>query len=107
MRIGNVLALCLQADAQGLLQGDLNLAQIAAMAIVRKYRLVERHEERRSTMDYVDDIVGVYLKLNHPQAYEEVERARMQEALERKDPDAELIAEDMAELYEKLTAMEG
>lgn len=105
-RIWNVLALCLQAGEQGLLSGDCNIVQIAALAIVKRYGFAMDGEELRRKLDVVDDLFMMWLSVEHYEVYEDMERTREQAKLDERDPDAEILAEDMSELLSMVMAME-
>ena len=83
------------------------MAQIAATSLTRVYHQVEKVEQRNVNIEFAHDIIDLYLKLNHPQAYEEVSRYRESIEMDERDPDADLIAEDMSGLLAKVMAMEG
>lgn len=105
-RIEKPLSLCLQASEQGLLVGDLNMAQIAAVSLVKAYKDAVRREEDRAKLDYVDEIVRFWLKMEHPSAYEEMERIRAVKETEQK-PDQQLVADDMNGMMEQMLRMAG
>ena len=105
-RIRQPLSLCLQAEDQGLLQGDLNMAKVSASMLVSAYHAFEKREELASRLDIVVDVIDLYLKLNHPAAYDEVQRFRASEADAERDPNAEMLADNMAEMYERLMEMD-
>lgn len=96
-----VLSLCLQADSQNLLFGDLNMAQLVAKQVVASYRGMMERVESEIRSDMISDIIDLYLKLNFPDVWDEVEHARMhQEDMEHGN--TVIYAEDMAELMDKM-----
>ena len=82
------------------------MSKVAARMLVSAYRSSERQEELRARLDVVTDIIDLYLKLNYPAAYDEVQRARANASVEERDANSELIAENMGELYEQLMQMD-
>lgn len=103
-KVWRPLSLCLQADEQGLLKGDLNMVQVAAISLVRSNNIYERRGELKAKHSYIDDLIDLYLKLNHPKVFEELEHERM---LNEEKPDQELVAQDMNEMLDKMLQLAG
>lgn len=104
--VGRAVGMCLQADDKGLLQGDTCLTRTVAMAIVRQHESWVNAKKNEQRVKHADDLLELYIKLNFPKVYEDLERKRLAEKESIPTFDG-MEADSMDDMLDKLRAVAG
>ena len=81
------------------MKGDLNMVQSIALDVVYSYNIAIERERFDVKRTNIRDIIDLYLKLNFPEAFEEVERARTLESEDESHGNVEMYADSIEELF--------